>query len=60
MDLGGAGWDRSCRENHSARSASIGLIRVARRAGIQVASNAASASSAGAQVNAKGSSGLTW
>ena len=47
------------RLSHSVRSAAIGLIRVARRAGSQVASNAAIASTTGASVNANGSSELT-
>ena len=38
----------------------MGLIFVARRAGIQVASKAAIVRTAGASVNAKGSVGLIW
>ena len=44
---------------YSVRSAAIGLIRVARLAGNQVASNAAAASTTGAIVNASGSSAPT-
>lgn len=45
--------------HYSVRSAAIGLIRVARRAGSQVATRAAAASRAGATVKATGSSAPT-
>ena len=44
---------------YSVRNAAIGLISVARRAGSQVASNAATANTNGAMVKASGSSAPT-
>ena len=46
--------------DYSVRSAAIGLMRVARRAGSQVAIIAAAARIRGARVNAIGSKAPTW
>ena len=49
-------WSPRAERLYSVRSAAIGLMRVARRAGSQVATRAAAASRAGATVKATGSS----
>ena len=47
-------------QTYSVRKAAIGLIRVARRAGSQVATRVAAPSTSGAVENAIGSSEPTW